>query len=330
MGRNPKDAQPPIHNRLAVLRAERGLSRQQLSDADRRQLPDDRLPRARRLQPEPRPRVSPGRVLRPADRGDLRPRAVRPDVPPSSSERRRGEHDGRRPRHQPPGPTSHGATPSRRMSRASRRRWTLAYALLLVLLAPTPSTTRSRRADSGELPLDPRRRRRSSSSACCGAARAGSRRSTIPTSTSATSWRATAPTGSPSRCSLLVVLAALALLALSVPDTRELRAPTACPGATATAGSSGPQALVGARAVDRAVGAVPADGRAGVARARRDRAGDRRRHAARAAARRAARRSRSPAAIAISVAAESDVGPAVRRRARDARRRSRGAQPVSR
>ena len=33
MGRNPKDAQHPIHNRLAVLRAERGLSRQQLSDA---------------------------------------------------------------------------------------------------------------------------------------------------------------------------------------------------------------------------------------------------------------------------------------------------------
>ena len=33
MGRNPKDAQLPIHNRLAVLRAERGLSRQQLSDA---------------------------------------------------------------------------------------------------------------------------------------------------------------------------------------------------------------------------------------------------------------------------------------------------------
>lgn len=32
MGRNSKDAQTPIHNRLAVLRAERGLSRQQLSD----------------------------------------------------------------------------------------------------------------------------------------------------------------------------------------------------------------------------------------------------------------------------------------------------------
>jgi len=33
MGRNAKDAQTPIHNRLAVLRAERDLSRQQLSDA---------------------------------------------------------------------------------------------------------------------------------------------------------------------------------------------------------------------------------------------------------------------------------------------------------
>jgi DNA-binding XRE family transcriptional regulator len=33
MGREPKHVQPPIHNRLQVLRAERGLSRQQLSDA---------------------------------------------------------------------------------------------------------------------------------------------------------------------------------------------------------------------------------------------------------------------------------------------------------
>ena len=33
MGRNPKDAQPPIYNRLSVLRAERSLSRQQLADA---------------------------------------------------------------------------------------------------------------------------------------------------------------------------------------------------------------------------------------------------------------------------------------------------------
>jgi DNA-binding XRE family transcriptional regulator len=33
MGRNPKDAQPPMYNRLVVLRAERSLSRQQLADA---------------------------------------------------------------------------------------------------------------------------------------------------------------------------------------------------------------------------------------------------------------------------------------------------------
>lgn len=33
MGRKPKAAQPPIHNRLAVLRAERGLSRQKLAEA---------------------------------------------------------------------------------------------------------------------------------------------------------------------------------------------------------------------------------------------------------------------------------------------------------
>ena len=33
MGRKPKDAQPQIHNRLPVLRAERNLSRQQLADA---------------------------------------------------------------------------------------------------------------------------------------------------------------------------------------------------------------------------------------------------------------------------------------------------------
>lgn len=33
MARSPKDAQPPIFNRLAVLRAECGLSRQQLAAA---------------------------------------------------------------------------------------------------------------------------------------------------------------------------------------------------------------------------------------------------------------------------------------------------------
>jgi putative transcriptional regulator len=33
MGRKPKDAQAPLHNRLSVLRAERALSRQQLADA---------------------------------------------------------------------------------------------------------------------------------------------------------------------------------------------------------------------------------------------------------------------------------------------------------
>jgi putative transcriptional regulator len=33
MGRNSKAAQPAIHNRLTVLRAERGLSRQALADA---------------------------------------------------------------------------------------------------------------------------------------------------------------------------------------------------------------------------------------------------------------------------------------------------------
>ncbi len=33
MGRTPKDAQPPIYNRLPVLRAERDLSRQQLAAA---------------------------------------------------------------------------------------------------------------------------------------------------------------------------------------------------------------------------------------------------------------------------------------------------------
>jgi putative transcriptional regulator len=33
MSRKPKDAQPEIHNRLPVLRAERGLSRQELADA---------------------------------------------------------------------------------------------------------------------------------------------------------------------------------------------------------------------------------------------------------------------------------------------------------
>lgn len=33
MGRNPKNAQPPLFNRLTVLRAERNLSRQQLAGA---------------------------------------------------------------------------------------------------------------------------------------------------------------------------------------------------------------------------------------------------------------------------------------------------------
>ncbi len=33
MGRDSKNTQPPIYNRLAVLRAERNMSRQQLSDA---------------------------------------------------------------------------------------------------------------------------------------------------------------------------------------------------------------------------------------------------------------------------------------------------------
>ena len=33
MGRSRKDVQPPLHNRLPVLRAERALSRQQLADA---------------------------------------------------------------------------------------------------------------------------------------------------------------------------------------------------------------------------------------------------------------------------------------------------------
>lgn len=33
MGRKPRSGSPPLHNRLAVLRAERDLSRQELADA---------------------------------------------------------------------------------------------------------------------------------------------------------------------------------------------------------------------------------------------------------------------------------------------------------
>lgn len=33
MGRKPRETQPPLHNRLPVLRAERGLTRQDLADA---------------------------------------------------------------------------------------------------------------------------------------------------------------------------------------------------------------------------------------------------------------------------------------------------------
>ena len=55
-----------------------------------RELPDDRLPRARRVQPEPRPRPAGRRVLRAAGRGRLQPDAVRARCPRSSTAGRPG------------------------------------------------------------------------------------------------------------------------------------------------------------------------------------------------------------------------------------------------
>src|ERR1019366_1398820 len=53
-----------------------------------RQLPDRRIPRAVRVQPESRPGPATGRVLRPAGRGGLLPGAVRPPVPAALPQQR--------------------------------------------------------------------------------------------------------------------------------------------------------------------------------------------------------------------------------------------------
>ena len=87
---------PGLHNRLAVLRAERGLSRQELADALGRELPDDRLPRARRVQPEPRPRPARRRVLRPAGRGGVQPDSRSRRCPRSSTAELAPDGDPRR------------------------------------------------------------------------------------------------------------------------------------------------------------------------------------------------------------------------------------------
>ena len=58
-----------LFNRIGVLRAERGISRQDLADAVGSELPDDRVPGAGRLWTEPEAGVSDCRVLRDAGGG---------------------------------------------------------------------------------------------------------------------------------------------------------------------------------------------------------------------------------------------------------------------
>ena len=60
-----------VHNRLPLLRADRGMSRTDLADGPRDPLPDGRLPRARRVRPEPPSRAPDRPPLRAAGRSGL-------------------------------------------------------------------------------------------------------------------------------------------------------------------------------------------------------------------------------------------------------------------